>query len=296
MMGRVFLLSCILTLPSLAQPWYPLIRDLSSSDPLFKQLLADVASSHLAASRTDADPPPLLLYLYVPSPSDTLMTIAAAANIPYDAIATLNRLQHPDDLIPGTPLLLPNQPGLFVPTEPRTDFEQYLAVSARSSEGREVVVHTGEASTRFLFHPGEGFTPLERLLFLNVFFQMPVKGARITSTFGHRISPITGKTSFHYGIDLAVPEGTPVYPAREGKVVATGKDPVLGLYIIIAHAGGYKTLYGHLEEITVAEGEEVVLSSVIGRVGTTGLTTGPHLHFGTQLGERWKDPLQFLRR
>ena len=109
----------------------------------------------------------------------------------------------------------------------------------------------------------------------------PLIGSAVTtSNFGWRLHPLLGSWIMHSGRDLAAPEGTPVVAALAGRVVSSGPAGGYGLAIEIEHGGvNRRTLYGHLSELYVREGARVSQGEVIGRVGSTGLSTGPHLHF-----------------
>jgi murein DD-endopeptidase MepM/ murein hydrolase activator NlpD len=109
----------------------------------------------------------------------------------------------------------------------------------------------------------------------------PLIGSAVTtSNFGWRLHPLLGNWIMHSGRDLAAPEGTPVVAVLAGKVVSSGPAGGYGLAIEIEHGGlNRRTLYGHLSELFVKEGDRVGQGEVIGRVGSTGLSTGPHLHF-----------------
>jgi murein DD-endopeptidase MepM/ murein hydrolase activator NlpD len=108
--------------------------------------------------------------------------------------------------------------------------------------------------------------------------KMPVQG-RLTSGFGERFHPILGYERFHAGLDLAAAAGTPIVAAADGKVVSAGWSGGYGQAVEIAHAGGIETKYGHMSRIAAYAGEIVRRGEVIGYVGSTGLSTGPHLHF-----------------
>lgn len=111
---------------------------------------------------------------------------------------------------------------------------------------------------------------------------LPVTG-RITSGFGPRFHPILRRYKLHTGVDIAAPIGTPVYAAAEGVVVHAGWLGAYGNAVIIDHGGGVSTLYGHLSSISVSPGQTVSQGELIGGVGSTGLSTGPHLHFEKRL-------------
>lgn len=111
-------------------------------------------------------------------------------------------------------------------------------------------------------------------------YRIPVEGVRVSSRFGFRTHPITKKKKFHEGMDIPKPWGTPVYPARSGTVVEAGWHGGYGQLITIRHTDGFTTRYGHLSKILVNVGQFVHRGkTMIGRVGSTGLSTGPHLHW-----------------
>ena len=106
----------------------------------------------------------------------------------------------------------------------------------------------------------------------------PVTG-RISSAFGNRVHPITGETSFHNGIDFAVPEGTEVVSPADGEVRSVYTAGAGGLQLVIDHDNGFATGYAHLSRAEVVPGERVKQGQVIALTGNTGTTTGAHLHF-----------------
>jgi murein DD-endopeptidase MepM/ murein hydrolase activator NlpD len=101
----------------------------------------------------------------------------------------------------------------------------------------------------------------------------------ISSIFGSRVHPVTGQVRFHQGTDLAAPEGTPVVAAFSGRVEIAGWLGGYGLIVVISHGDTHETRYAHLSEVLVKSGQEVKQGTVIGLVGSTGMATGPHLHF-----------------
>ncbi|HEX9702499.1 MAG TPA: peptidoglycan DD-metalloendopeptidase family protein [Rhodospirillales bacterium] len=109
----------------------------------------------------------------------------------------------------------------------------------------------------------------------------PIDGARLSSGFGSRRHPILGYTKMHRGVDFAAPQGTPIYAAGNGTVVAAGPNGAYGNYIQIRHNGEYSTAYAHLRAFArgVGKGKRVAQGQIIGYVGTTGRSTGPHLHY-----------------
>lgn len=226
-----------------------------------------------------------------------LFSLAAALSIPYDTLATLNRLPSADSVGKGKPLLLPSQPGIFVALTPDNDLE-YLVKSLRP-EGAQpsfpIRAFVDGRLVDFLFYPGAEFNPNERTFFLVSGFRFPLPKGVITSGFGSRVDPFTGKSiRFHTGIDIAAPYGTEVFAARSGKVESTGYSDVYGNYIIIVHDATWETLYGHLSKALVVKGQSLKTGDTIGLVGSTGMSTGPHLHFETRRRGLATDPAPLM--
>lgn len=126
--------------------------------------------------------------------------------------------------------------------------------------------------------------------FVNANPVMPVNNARITSRFGYRIHPITGKKGFHTGLDLAAAEGTLVSAVYFGKVTKTGEDDSWGKYVLVEHSDGFETFYCHLSEIYAENGAVIRQGETVGLVGSTGMSTGPHLHFEVRINGVRVDP------
>ena len=123
---------------------------------------------------------------------------------------------------------------------------------------------------------------------------MPVQG-KVTSGFGYRVHPITGNRSFHTGVDLAAAQGTPISAAYDGEVQQTGYSEGRGNYILLRHGDNLQTMYCHLSRIDVREGDVVAAGGTIGLVGSTGMSTGPHLHFEVRVDGVRCDPVYVLK-
>ena len=121
----------------------------------------------------------------------------------------------------------------------------------------------------------------------------PVEG-RLSSAFGKRADPFTQATRFHRGVDIAAAAGTPIRAAQSGTVVFSGHLSGYGNTIIVEHGGGYRTLYGHASRNLVREGDTISAEQVIGEVGSSGRSTGTHLHFELQKSGERLDPKEFL--
>ena len=121
----------------------------------------------------------------------------------------------------------------------------------------------------------------------------PVSG-EITSPYGYRVHPIWGTTIYHSGIDIGVDEGTPVHAADGGVVVWSGWMGGYGYAVVIDHGNGLSTLYGHNSELAVDEGQSVAKGQVISYAGSTGNSTGPHVHFEVRVNGDPVDPMGYL--
>jgi len=120
--------------------------------------------------------------------------------------------------------------------------------------------------------------------------RLPVSG-RVSSGFGQRFHPILGYARFHKGVDLAAAYGTPIVAAADGRIVSAGWSGGYGQRVAIMHSGGIQTMYGHMSRIVASAGSLVRQGQLIGYVGSTGLSTGPHLHYEVLKGGRPVNPM-----
>ncbi len=275
---------------------YPRILRTDRSDLSFRQLADSVAQSR-RAEMTGTPFPDLVFYTFeVPADTD-ILAVAARLDVPYETLATVNRMPESRILRKGELLVVPSVSGVFMARNPENDLEYLIAVSrSAAAGGADVLVRLRGARGAFRFLPGARFTPTERAFFLGTGFRFPLDKARLTSAYGLRASPFTGEIQHHEGIDLAAPEGAEVYAARSGTVKEAGYHPVYGIYVLLAHEGGWETLYGHLAARRVELNSAVKSGMIIGSVGSTGLSTGPHLHFEVRIGGGSRDPLPLLPR
>jgi murein DD-endopeptidase MepM/ murein hydrolase activator NlpD len=280
--------------PAQQRAAYPSLGSLGQDDVIYRQHQEQLERSYEAIQNGDA-PPDMIIYSYTIRSEVDLFSLAARLNLPYETLATLNRLDRARPLLAGEKVLAPSVPGLFVSTSPGSDLDLLLSYRG-GAEGYVVPVSAGGMASELRFYPGARFSPEERSLFLGLLFRFPLPAGVITSGFGLRESPITGRMSKHNGLDIAAPAGTDVYAAREGKVSETGVDAVLGQYVVIAHEGGFSTVYGHLSARLVRLNEEVESGRIIGSVGSSGESTGPHLHFEVRSRGESRDPEPLIPR
>lgn len=155
--------------------------------------------------------------------------------------------------------------------------------SANSSTNSPTAIHTNPVSRT------------EQSLSLLPADMTPPVDSDITSSFGWRQDPIDGETRFHYGIDFKVPSHTPVKSVMAGEVVFSGWEAGYGKMVEIKHANGLTSRYGHNSKLTVKVGDQVEAGTVIAQSGSTGRSTGPHLHFEIRKDDQALDPIAFFQ-
>ena len=126
-------------------------------------------------------------------------------------------------------------------------------------------------------------------------WKVPISYTAFTSPYGWRIHPISGTRKFHYGVDLAAPTGTPIYATRSGTVSTATYGSSAGYYVQINHGDGYRSIYMHMTHYIVSPGQHVTQGQVIGYCGSTGGSTGPHLHFGISYNGNYVNPANYIR-
>lgn len=249
-----------------------------------------------------ASPPPGFRW-HVLGEGETLSTVASAYGVSLEAMVGANPdISSLDRLPAGIELLVPPALGLVVTLRPG---ETLLDVVHRYGVAPEDLVRANELRSPFdvvpgmmLFlpdvHPTEAMARLEKVREEENRYVWPVHG-RLTSYFGPRNLGM-GTSSFHRGIDVAAPWGTPVVAARSGTVTFAGwSNQGYGNLIKLRHAGHDETWYGHFSSLAVSVGQYVKQGQVIGYVGSTGISTGPHVHFELYEAGRAVDPLSMLR-
>lgn len=125
--------------------------------------------------------------------------------------------------------------------------------------------------------------------------RMPVEGASLTSGYGMRNHPVLGGRRAHRGVDLAMPTGTPVYATADGVVSKAEWFSSYGLYISLEHGAAIQSRYGHLSRLSVASGQQVRKGDLIGYVGSTGRSTGPHLHYEVRIAGAAVNPVPYMQ-
>jgi LysM repeat protein len=197
-------------------------------------------------------------------------------------IVSINKITNTRLLQIGKVLKIPNQDGILHAVR---DGETLSSLAERYKADSEAIKIANElfsdniAAGTDLFIPGArlDWTKLQEIN--GDLFIWPINGS-ITSSYGYRRDPFNGsRRQFHSGIDIRASMGTPVMAAMAGRVSSVGYDNVFGNYVVVNHHSGYRTLYGHMSVIRTRTGAYVAMGERIGDVGSTGQSTGPHLHF-----------------
>lgn len=242
---------------------------------------SEVLPGQLAATTQTTEDRGLYYSVYVVAKGDTVGEIADKAGVTTDTIVSFNDIKNTRTVQPGTFLRVPSQAGVIYTVKAGDTIDS--VATAYSISGDAIIDANGLLSPDLqagtpIFLP-DARLPSFRLREINGdLFRWPVSGS-ISSRYGWRTDPFTGLRGFHNGLDIASSMGNSVRAAMEGRVSDTGYSPSFGNYILISHHSGYASFYGHLSAIKVRPGQAVALGQVIGLVGSTGYSTGPHLHF-----------------
>ncbi|MDI6783465.1 MAG: peptidoglycan DD-metalloendopeptidase family protein [bacterium] len=230
------------------------------------------------------------------SSGESLWFIAKKYGVTSQTILAANPNLDPHVLKPGKTIRVPNKIGLYykvgrkqslssIAKAYRIKVEDILLANGLTSPD---AVKSGDT----IFLPGE--KPLLVAFNTQAGYRFPVQG-RLTSRFGYRAHPMGGGSRFHTGIDIAAPYGATVVAAESGRVVEAGWQGLLGKTVVIRHSSTYETLYGHNAYLLVRPGEYVKKGQAIACVGSSGLSTGPHVHFEIRKNGKPINPLPYLR-
>jgi murein DD-endopeptidase MepM/ murein hydrolase activator NlpD len=228
-------------------------------------------------------PQMLLFSSYTIKKDDMIGDLATAFGLNEDTIISINGIKNTRLIQIGQVLRVPNQDGIFYTVKNddtlETIAQKYSSDVTAIQLANELFSDKARSGT-VLFIPGAQLDWTERQEINGDLFIWPAAGY-ITSPYGYRRWPFGGGNvrQFHSGLDIGAPMGSPVRAAMSGRVSAVGWDDVLGNYAVVSHHSGYRTMYGHMSTVRVKSGAYVGTGERIGDVGSTGMSTGPHLHF-----------------
>ena len=227
---------------------------------------------------------------------DSVSRIAANHSLSMDAIIAANGMTNARRLIAGQDIRIPNMDG--IPYTVKSG-DSYSRIAVAHGVPLSAILDANDIESDVLIPGTQLFLPGVRMktedlkLALGELFLLPIQG-RLTSNFGWRNDPINGVRRYHAAIDVAAPRGTAVRSAMEGRVSSVGYNASYGNFIILSHSNSYQTMYAHLSKIVVSRGDYVQQGIKIGEVGSTGYSTGNHLHFAVYKNGRAVNPLEYL--
>lgn len=236
---------------------------------------------------------------YVVRSGDTLSGIAIRFGLNMDTIISFNTIPDVRRMQVGQRLIIPSRDGLRYQVQRGDSLE---SIAQRNNTTVNSLLDANDLSSDVisvgtsLFIPNARLSSLDLAFAIGEVFIYPTIG-RFTSGFGFRPDPFTGQRRFHNGIDIANSIGTSIRASMAGRVVhIESQVGNYGKFVIIQHARGFQTLYAHLDNFAVSVGQYVNQGQLIGRMGNTGRSTGPHLHFSIIQNGNFVDPLGFVRR
>ncbi len=285
------LLFCMLfgTLLGLSIHAYPLVNDLSQNDINFLQLRQYVQNSEST----------MVFFEYNVKKEDTLHSIAQKVGISRTSLLGVNQLPAPLRFFPNrNTIIIPSKAGVFVSTKPRFDIEVIVSEAREKNLNllQPLLVRASfqTKNSYFYFLQDQNMSEKELELWMLSKYRSPVIKGTISSRFGPRINPVSGTKLIHKGIDISSGPGTKIYAADTGIVTERSYNPIFGYYLQITHANGVKTLYGHVLDIIPPIGRRVLIGEHIAYMGSTGLSTGEHVHFEISFNNTPVDPLEHL--
>lgn len=271
----------------------------SSANPDFSKEISDTIEIENEIANEEL--PPLTYKTYRVKQGDMIGYIAEQNNISQDTLITVNHISSTRTIQVGSYLKIPSIAGiLYTVRENGETFEKiaekYDISAEKCATVNNMAMNVSLKAGDTLFLPDAQMDQVTRQEINGDLFHKPLKSRYyLTSNYGWRSSPFnTGKRSFHGGTDMACSTGTPIYAALDGRVSFTGYNDTYGNYVIITHHSGYKTLYAHMSSITAKQGSYVYSNTIIGKVGSTGMSTGPHLHFAVYKNGKSMNPMSLI--
>ena len=259
-----------------------LIDSLSENDAESDSL--DAAAAVLSQDAYSSEGLELCYFTYRVQKGDMIGFIADKFNVTQDTIISVNNIHQSRLIQIGQILKIPSMPGIIYTVKKNGETagsiaEKFEISAEKLARVNNIQENQNLVAGQTLFAPDALLDWVTRQEINGDLFHKPIHSRYyLSSYYGWRSSPFSGKRSYHSGVDMACPQGTPVYAALGGTVTSVCYNNVYGNYVIVTHHSGYKTLYGHMSKQLVTRGKWVDTSTRIGLVGSTGLSTG-HLHF-----------------
>ncbi len=255
-----------------------------------KQLFIDapIYSENYVSPSVVSKLEPLVITEHTVNKNENIWSIARLYGTNVLTIRSINNLQS-TLIYPGQRLKIINKRGLLHKV---SKGETLFTISSKYKVPIERIIEANESGLGFSLDEGDTlFIPKAYVVFHDFIF--PVRG-RVTSRFGWRVHPIFRRRMFHEGVDIRGPYHCLIRASREGRVIFAGRKRGYGKLVVIVHTGGYSTRYGHLWKVYVRKGQWIKKGQIIGRQGSSGWTTGPHVHFEIRRYGRPLNPLRYL--
>jgi len=234
---------------------------------------------------------------YTIEKGDMIGRIAIRTGLNEDSLISVNDIKNTRLIQIGQVIKIPNQDGIYYSVKANDTLEslaeKYNTTVAYIKIANELFSDAVPVNTS-LFIPGAKLDWTSRQEINGDLFIWPTSG-RVSSLYGYRMAPFAGTRMFHTGIDIAAPMGSPIKAAMSGRVTQIGNDESWGNFIVISHHSGYRTFYAHMSVVRAKAGAYVETGERIGDVGSTGLSTGPHVHFTVYKNGVTVNPLSLLR-
>lgn len=263
---------------------------------------SEISLSEMLETENNTAPEGVTYLSYRVKPGDMIGRIAERYGVTEDTLLSVNNIQNSRTLQINQYLRIPSMTGILYTVNKDGETvkdvaEKYEINADECAYINKIALESSLKSGASLFLPGARMDFTTRQEINGDLFVKPLHSYYyLSSYYGYRTSPFdSSKRTFHSGIDMAAYQGTLIYPALAGTVTETGYSAVYGNYVIVAHHSGYKTLYGHMSKILARKGQVVNTASQIGRVGSTGMSTGPHLHFTVYKNGKTVNPLGLIK-
>ncbi len=271
----------------------PILQNLNYDNPELQKIREEIKINlHISRGGNQTDSlTPLTFYKYKIKHGDTYSKIQTKSMLDISTIQSINSLTSSQDIQKDKIILLSNMRGIYDNEDlPNTlKSRERLAEKYRIQSNLLIYDDTyrkewfvpGQRMTskELTFFTGQAFTaPLQEKEDSSFSLSKPVHGTT-SSRWGKRTDPFTKKDTFHGGLDIAANKGADVYASAAGIVILAESKGGYGNLVVIKHDFGYETRYGHLDQILVTKGQKVIKKELIGKVGSTGRSTGYHLHF-----------------
>ncbi len=284
----LFLMLCIAYNFHLMLYAYPLIESHSLQDINYKQFTI----------YRDSKPSRLLFFEYRISSLTSLQDISDVIKISLETLISANRSSVRTRYKEGAIIIVPTQNGIFMSLSAKNDVEflLYKRLAKTLKKQKPIIIRGEHTQTRgtFYFFQDITFSTLEKNTWNIQTFRPPVLQGTISSGFGYRISPISGRKNFHKGVDIASSSGSEIFASKSGVVKEEGFDSIFGYFIILQHDTKYESLYGHLLDKKVKIGDKIEAGQLIATMGSTGTSTGSHVHFEIRKNKKPQNPLSLM--